>query len=330
MASRRAPTALVFALLTLAASFAGGRSVFCAFASTQSNAGDSFASAADFYAPATSARTIGKNEGGVAGFVRPGGRYRLYADAEDRGNPPSGIDQVRADLSSLTSGQDDPKLSSGSYEFGGVSYGLRSGNFKVAPELPAGTYEYSVTLTDGDGNSATEGGYTVTVDDTPPQALDVQAANVAGGTPARIEEGDSVVFTFSEPPDPDSVLSEWGGSPVGVTVRLRNHGTPGSQDDELLFYDGANGKKLQLGGLDLGRVGFTTANLTFGEEGTPSTMTLSGDTITVTMGTASGPVTTAAGPGAMVWLPSSKATDRAGNELSTESVTESGAEDLDF
>ncbi len=57
---------------------------------------------------------------------------------------------------------------------------------------------------------------------------------------------------------------------------------------------------------------------------------MSGSTITITLGTPSGAVTTAAGAAGMSWTPSGTATDRAGNACSTTTRNETGAADLDF
>ena len=45
-----------------------------------------------------------------------------------------------------------------------------------------------------------------------PAAVDVQTTNVGGGTPGFAEPGDTIVFTFSEPINPGSVLAGWTGS----------------------------------------------------------------------------------------------------------------------
>jgi hypothetical protein len=59
-------------------------------------------------------------------------------------------------------------------------------------------------------------------------------------------------------------------------------------------------------------------------------MVLAGPTITITLGTPSGAVTTAAAGANMRWSPSNTAWDVAGNACSTASRTELGGLDLDF
>jgi hypothetical protein len=59
-------------------------------------------------------------------------------------------------------------------------------------------------------------------------------------------------------------------------------------------------------------------------------MTVSGSTVTITLGTPSFTADTVAGSGVLTWTPSASATDRAGNAAATSAVTESGAGDKDF
>ena len=57
---------------------------------------------------------------------------------------------------------------------------------------------------------------------------------------------------------------------------------------------------------------------------------MSGSSITITLGTPDGAVTTAAGTAATTWTPAAGATDWAANACSTATVTESGAADKEF
>ena len=57
---------------------------------------------------------------------------------------------------------------------------------------------------------------------------------------------------------------------------------------------------------------------------------MSGNTITITLGTQSAAATTAAATGTMSWTPSASATDPAGNATATTAVTESGTADKEF
>lgn len=329
MALRRGAIALLLALLALFAALAVSGSVWCAFGATVSDAGNSIKAATDWLAPTSSARAIGRAGGGVAGFVKPGGTYNVYVSAADAGNPASGVSTVTANVSSLTSGQTAAALSSGSFTFAAVGYGLRSSTLTAGSGLANGSYGYSLTLTDSAGNVRTESGYTVTVDGTAPSASEIQTTNKSGNTAGRPEAGDTVVFTFSEPPDPTTILSGWTGASTSTVVRIENNAAT-SGNDRLQVYNATNTTLLPLGSVDLGRTDYVTANLTFGATGTASTMALSSSTVTVTLGTQSAAGTTAASTGSLVWTPSSTVTDRAGNAMSTTSRTESGSADKDF
>ena len=70
--------------------------------------------------------------------------------------------------------------------------------------------------------------------------------------------------------------------------------------------------------------------MTFGATGTPSTMTMSGNSVTITLGTASSTTaaTTAAAAANMIWTPAGGA-DLAGNTSATTAYTETDL-DSDF
>lgn len=318
MASRRALVPLLLVLTALLASLGTG-GVWCAFTDKEASAGNTITAAADFRAPSSSARAIGKAEGGVAGFIRPGGTYSLLAQVADTGNPASGVSAVSANLSTLTSGQTAATLTAGTYEFDDVSYNRRTATL-TAGALANGTYSYSLTLKDGAGNSRTESGYTVTVDGTAPTASSIQTANKSGGTAGRPEQGDVVTFTYSETIDP---LADATG--LTAVVRIDNNATAGG-NDRLQVWDSANTSQLPLGSVDLGRNDYVGTSRTY----TASPIALSGAVVTVTLGAASGLGTTAAGTGSLSWTPSSGLVDRAGNAVSTATRTESGTADKDF
>jgi hypothetical protein len=95
--------------------------------------------------------------------------------------------------------------------------------------------------------------------------------------------------------------------------------------DTLSIFDGANASQLPLGSLALG-ANYATANRTF----TGSTMVMSGSTITITLGTPSGNVSTVNPARTMTWTPAVGSTDLAGNPCSVATVTESGPADNEF
>ena len=133
---------------------------------------------------------------------------------------------------------------------------------------------------------------TVTItDNVAPIAVDVQATNTSGQNESRLDTGDTIVFTFSEPIDPTSIIAGWNGTgSQNVVIRLSD--TQLLEDDEILVYDATNSFGLPLGVVDLDRTDYVVAlfgegNVTYGAPGTatPSTMTISGNTVTIVLGT---------------------------------------------
>lgn len=293
------------------------------FTARSANPGNSLATAADYAAPTASASIISKTQGGATGFIRAGGTYYVYANVTDTGNPASGTASVTADVSALTPGQTAAPLSAGSYSAGGATYNYRSAALTAGSTVTAGSKAYSLRSTDAAANARTQTGFTVTVDNTAPAGSDIQTAN--GGTKVgRPETNDRLTYTFTKALDPDSVLAGWSGASTAVTVRIADGG---AGNDTVTIWNAGNSAQLPLGTVDLGRTDYVTATATF----TSSTMTASGATITVTLGTLSGgTVGTAAKAGTMTWTPSAAATDAAGNPVSTAPVTETGTADLDF
>jgi len=273
-------------------------------------------------APKVTDSVIAKSAGGRAGSIRAGGTYHAYANVSGQGNPPAGLATLRADLSALTNGQASAALSHGSYTVAGQPYNYRTAQLTARASLTAGTQAYSVRLTDSGGTQTTSP-FSVTVDNTKPTGTDVQTTNA--GTAGRAEAGDTISFTYSEPMEQVSILAGWSGSATNVVVRLNN-----AANDTVQIYNATNSTQLRLGTVSLAAADYTTANRTFGAAGTPSTMTMSGSTVTVTLGTASGTTTTAANSSAMLWTPSASATDAAGNTAATSATTESGGADKNF
>jgi hypothetical protein len=316
---------LVPALLALAASGAGFSEA--SFTADSHNPANGVGAHPDWAAPAASDSIIAKAAGGSTGQIKQGASYYVYAHVSDTGNPASGIASVTADVSSITSGQTAVPLAAGSYTAGGATYNYRSAPLTANPTLSQADHPYTLALRDGAGNRRTETGYTVIVDNTAPAAFDVQTVNKTGGTAGRPELGDQVLLTYSEPIDPHSILAGWSGAATNVVVRI-THGGVGN--DVLTIRNAANSAQLPLGSLDLRRTDFVSVTRDFGASGTRSQMTQSGNTITLTLGTASGTTTTAAGTASMVWTPAASATDRAGNASSTAPRTETGTADRDF
>jgi hypothetical protein len=145
-----------------------------------------------------------------------------------------------------------------------------------------------------------------------PAPADVQTAN-GGTTAGRAQAGDSVNFTFASTVDPGLVLTGWDGSPTTVTARIVKFG--GS--DSLIVQDPGNGMIWPLGGVELGA--YYANDVDFAG----STMTASGNTVTVVLGPAGpGAVHTVSVPATMTWW--------CPTGTGWVSVTESGLADVEF
>ncbi len=303
----------------------GGGATYAAFSSSTTNSGNGINAAPDFVPPQASASVIAKttSNGYLAGFIRQGGTYYVYANVSDFGNPPSGVATVRADVSTITTGAVSVALVSGSYSVNGVTYNYRSASTTANNPLAAGPKSYTLTMTDVAGNGQTQAGFSVTVDNAAPAGADIQTAN-GGATPGKAETGDQVIFTYSETMDPGTIIAGWTGGALTVTVRLING--PGASTDTVEVWDAANATALNLGTVRLNRNDYVAASVNF----TNSTIAQAGSVITVTLGNPSGATLTAAGTGNMTWRPVNTATDAAGNACSTAWVSEAGAADAEF
>ncbi len=305
--------------------------VFGLFSSTNANPSNNFASAPDYVAPSAARSVIGKTQGGTPGYVHQGGTYYVFADLSDSGNPASGIAGATSNTSTVTTGASSTTLSSGSFTVGGLSYSHRTASVTANASLPEGTYTYTLGLSDNAGNSRSQSGFSVVVDNTAPSASDVQSANTGGGTPGRAEAGDTITYTFSEPPDPNSILAGWDGTSTTVTVRIFNGLLSLLGPDTLRVYDSSNSSQLPLGVVDLGRNDYVGGLLGLGEYTafTSSAMAVSGSALTVTLGTSGGNVITAGGNGTMQWTPTTTPTDRAGNAMSSSAASENNGSGSD-
>ena len=340
----RTAVGLAAALAVAVSHAAGLPAAIAAFVDNDAQAASTFGAAPDWIAPEVGTTVVAKATGYLAGSIKQGGTYYVYANVTDSGNPPSGVaaDGEAANVSAITAGGSAAVLAAGSYSAGGVAYNHRSAALVADATLAAGNVGYSITSRDVAGNSRTQTGYNATVDNTAPAASNVQTTNVSGGTQGRAQLGDTITFTYTERIDPESVLAGWTGSSTNVVVRLIDGGcllnllVTVCNDDSVGIYDAANLAALALGSVDLNRGDYhgtvigTQSPLTFGATGTASTMVQSGSSITITLGTGSATADTAGGSGTMAWAPSALAYDAAGNASAITAVNESGTADKDF
>lgn len=321
MTRRRAVAVAGLALASL--SVAGLQASGAAFSDRTSNPGNRFTAAPDFEAPSATAATIQMTSGGQPGFIRGGRRdYRIYANPVDSGNPASGIDDVRANVSSFDSGQTNVALGTSGCPctVGGVTYSHRSSTLEANSSISDGVKSWSLELTDNAGNSRTQA-FSVTADGSRPFASDIQTTS--GGSAGRPTAGDTVVYTFTDPIVPGTILSGWTGAPTAVRAFINE--SSGS-DDTLSILPGSGSGTLPLGSVDLDDDGYVSSDSTWS-----ATMSMSGSQITVTLGSqTSGNSTTQTGTSRMTWSPSTSPEDYAGNEVDNDSATESGGNDREF
>jgi hypothetical protein len=257
----------------------------------------------DFLAPSAGASAIAQSTGGQVGYVTTKGTYYVYANVTDTGNPASGVASVTADVSAITGKQTAVPLTAGSYTAGGVSYNYRSALLEATSG--AGLKSYTLTLVDTAGNSRSQT-FSVTVN-AAFKGSSFGTTNVAGGAEGKAEKGDTVAFAFNNAPDPASIVSGWnGGGTKSVTVSITDNGAT-----DGLSVSGATIGSVALGG------DFTTGTTSF----SGSSMSLSGSTVTIVLGTVSGSAKANADSKVKpVWSPSASNYDLAGSACSTTTV----------
>jgi chitinase len=190
--------------------------------------------------------------------------------------------------------------------------------------VPDGTYSIRIIVENNAGVRTTSTPSSITIDNHAPAGTDVQAGN-SGGSVGRLDAGDWVRLTWTEPIAPASVLSGWTGSSQAVRVRITEAGT----NDQMDFWNAAGTTRLNLvstaADLKLGGDYVTTTtefNATMTQSGSSITVTLTGSPI-------SGSPNTVVTATTMTWVPSAGARDLAGRASTTALVTEPGT-DVDF
>jgi hypothetical protein len=307
-----------------------------AFTSSSSASG-SVTAAPDWTGPTASASVIAKQTGYLAGAIKPGGVYYIYANATDNGNPAAGISTVRADVNNVTATQTNVTMTAGSYSINGVSYAYRSSSTLTAGAgLTPGSKTFTINSTDVLGYPGAQS-FSVTVDNTAPSASDIQTANKVGGTSGLAESGDTITFTYSEQIDPQSILAGWTGASTSVNVHLQDGGCVLNllvklcADDSFEVYNGAS-PLATLGPVDLKDPDYIGGGLLGGVSDAvyASTMVQSGASIVITLGTRSGSSPDSGNSTTMEWDSATSPYDGAGNAATGNVRTETGAGDKEF
>jgi hypothetical protein len=190
-------------------------------------------------------------------------------------------------------------------------------------QVAEGGYDLRARATDNAGRTATSAIVAARAVDRFPRGTDVQATN-GGATAGRLEAGDTLRLTYSEPIAPASILAGWTGTSTAIRVTLAN-----GSADTMDFLDAAGTARLELvdssAGLSLAGNFITSSTAAF-----DATMAMSGNVVVVTLGNRIDGTLATASPGRMTWRPSSAARDLVGLAASTALVTETGGNDRDF
>ena len=206
-----------------------------------------------------------------------------------------------------------------------------SGNWTATPmnmsAFSPGTIGYSAQATDAAGNTGPAGTASSIKDVSSPTVTGVQLNN-GGATPGKVEKGDSVTITFSEPINPTTICSVWANNTTNVQTQAGNNADNvivNVSSTNTLTVTGAGCPTLRVGSVALGG-NYTSSAISFSGNGgnasslswNPTARTL---TITLGSGTAgSNTVSTSPTP-VPSYTPASGITDIASNPLSTNTVT---------
>jgi len=157
---------------------------------------------------------------------------------------------------------------------------------------------------------------TLVRDTVAPTASDIFGTN-GGGTAKKIDtNGDTLVYTFSEPMDPASIQAGWSGASTTV-----NPSIVGGDTITVVA---------PLGSVSTGGAGYVSSGSTV--TCSTTTMVMSGSTITLTLNNClpANKLKIGTNTQTFAWTPSASATDQAGNPMSTTVRTEVGGPKANF
>jgi signal peptidase I len=200
-----------------------------------------------------------------------------------------------------------------------------------------GSYDFRAVLTDSKGeitNSVLMGARQV--DNVALRGFDFQTG-VGTGTAGKPDQGDVLVFTYSNRVNLGSVTTGWTGAALPVTVRLRDGGLVGTGSSIDALDVQRTGGTVNLGSVNL-RQNYVKNNktVTFNATMTATTVTVNGiqaTQVTVTLGTAASGANmlrSVSSTATMIWTPSAAVMDLNGTVTSVAPVNESGTLDRDF
>ena len=300
--------------------------------------------------PTINRAIMAKSEGlpnSTAGFIRQGGAsYFIYADVTPTaGKTITGVTAVTTATGGTTTVTLDPCTTNCTVN--GQTYSHKSSSLTSDSTLSAGPRGFSVTATDNVGETNTRGDlttasdFTVSVDNTTPKGDTIDTADGAAddGEP---QAGDTITFSYTETIDGISLLSTWfwpwTTQTTDVRVAIANNTTG---NDTLQITNASGSTTLPFGPVNLGDNGYSSGaagtQSVFGGTGaaTASTMSRSGSTVVITLGTRSGAnVGDVSGNRTISWTPATGlgvAYDAAGNGVVANSpATRTSSSDRQF
>jgi hypothetical protein len=232
--------AAVVVMLVLAA--AG--TTYAAFTSVADNSNNSVSAAPDFAAPTANRTIVERTAGGSAGHIRQGSTYYVYADVTDSGNPSSGTASVTANIDAVTAGASAAPMSTagGPWTVSGQTYNYRTASLTADNPLAEGGKSYSLDLADSAGNSRTQTGFSVTIDNTHPVVSSAVVQKSTGGSGGFLRQGASY-FVYANPSDAAGVASITANTSTfdtGVTAAaVTTTGGPWTVDGVVYAYRSA-------------------------------------------------------------------------------------------
>ena len=296
-----------------------------AWTSTTSNPSGTVSAIPDWVAPPIERFAVVKEEGGMPGYVKPGGKYHVCSKiGADSGNPASGLAQVLTNVSTLTTGILNGVLNL----LGGGSPCLAtdnrdSGLLTLSAGTTIGTKSVSIQVRDNANNTNSQTS-SVVVDGDLPAPVDVTTVN--GGTLNKPDEGDQIIFTFDEAIDPHAIIDGWDGT--GQRTITVSGSSAGGGNDRLAF----SVPIVASGGYLTIRNDYITGAVTYASSTIQALGTQKGTQYVVTLGAMSDTTRTRArtGTAAMTWATSGLVYDYAGNRLPATAFLEPGSLDADW
>ncbi len=312
---------LVPVTIGLVLGLSGG--ALAAFAATTTDGPNRFIAAADWEAPHVTRTVIAKTVGYLAGSIRQGGQFYVYAQIDDGGNPPAGVGTVTADVSAISTGGGAVAMVAGAFSEQGVPYNYRSATRTAINPMANGTRTYSFTMSDVavPVHSQTQTGFPVD-----------HRQHGTGSRQLHVDEPAGRRRRTRRARRQHHVHVEHADRPRVAHPRLGRWVTDhrDGPDQERWQQRSDPDPWSPAGNLNFGHVSLQQNYVPATRDFTGSTITMLGNSVTIVLGTPSGTVNTVTVATPTTWQASNGAYDAAGNACSTATITGSGSPRIDF